>query len=113
MKKTTLFALVVCMIMGLGGCVNREALKQGKKTELLLQDKVMPVRVQTVATDTLVDTLDITGQVTTSDDSIVAAKLGGRVVEVYKKDGDPVRAGELIARQDVTNYRLQVQQALV
>lgn len=105
-------ALVLSAIAVLGGCVNRAALKQGKETEQLLQDKVMPVRVRTVATDTLVDTLDITGEVTTSDDTIVAAKLGGRIVAVYVKDGDPVRAGQLIATQDTTNYRLQVQQAL-
>lgn len=111
MRREMLFAFAALAIFGVGGCVNREALNQNKKTEETLQDKVMPVRVQTVGTDTLVDSLDITGEVVTSDDVVVGAKLGGRIVAMYKKDGDPVRTGEVIASLDTSNYRLQAQQA--
>jgi len=71
----------------------------------------MPVRVQPVSTDSIVDSLEITGDLTTSDDVVVGAKVPGKVVAVFKKDGDPVSVGEVIARQDTVNYQLQTRQA--
>lgn len=99
------------LALGAAGCVNRAAQAQAARTEKIQQDPVMPVRVQPVGTATLVDTLEITGEVTTSDDVAVGAKVPGKIVAVYKKDGDPVAAGEIIARQDTVNYQLQARQA--
>lgn len=99
------------LAFGAAGCVNREAQAQGARTEKIQQDPVMPVRVQPVATDTIVDSLEITGELTTSDDTVIGAKVPGKIVAVYKRDGDPVSAGEVIAKQDTVNYQLQARQA--
>jgi len=105
-----LFVIALALSLGVSGCVNREAQAQGARTEKIQQDPVMPVRVQPVATDTIVDSLEITGELTTSDDVAVGAKVPGKIVAVYKKDGDPVSAGEIIAKQDTVNFQLQARQ---
>jgi RND family efflux transporter MFP subunit len=112
MRRTLLLALAALIVIGAGGCVDRAAQKQNKLTAETLQNPVMPVTVQTAKRMTLTDSLEITGQVVTSDDVAVGAKVGGRVVSVYVKDGDPIRAGGTIAALDATSYRLQVQQAM-
>lgn len=106
-----LITIALVLAFGVTGCVNREAQKQGARTEKIQQDPIIPVRVQPVSTDSIVDSLEITGDLTTSDDVIVGAKVPGKIVAVFKKDGDPVAAGEVIAKQDTINYQLQTRQA--
>ena len=111
MRNWIVIALAVVVASGMTGCVDRNAQKQSARTEKILQDAVMPVQVAPVATDTIVDALEITGDLTTSDDVIVGAKIPGRIVAVYVKDGDPVTVGQVIAKQDTVNYQLQTRQA--
>lgn len=94
-----------------GGCVNRAAQAQAKRTEQILRDPTKPVTVTPVVTRTLSEMLEVTGEVTTSDDTNVGAKNPGRIVAVYVRDGDPVAAGQLIAAQDTTTQSIALQQA--
>lgn len=111
LRKWIYLALAAVMAFGVSGCVDREGLARNKKTEQLVQDPVMPVRTTKAETSAISQTIDITGEVTTSEEVLVGAKLPGKVVAVYVKDGDPVKAGQVIAQQDTTTYQLQVQQA--
>ncbi len=94
------------------GCVNRAAQEQAKKTEEIVTNPKVSVSVGVVATRSVSETQEITGEVTTSADTQIGAKVGGRVVSVYVKDGDAVVAGGLIAELDGANQRIQVQQAM-
>jgi RND family efflux transporter MFP subunit len=97
------------------GCVDRNAQQQAKRTETLVSDQTVPVIVAKVATADLAETLEITGSFTTAEDTSVGAKTGGRLVAVYVKDGDVVKAGQTIALQETTDAatRVRQQQALV
>ena len=59
--------------------------------------------------------MEITGSIVTGDDVQVGAKNAGRLVSVYVKDGDTVKAGQVIAQQETSDWSLRVrqQQALV
>ncbi len=111
MNSRTILVVSLVAIVG-SGCVNRAAQEQAKKTQEIVTDPKKSVSVAKSKTMTLRETLEITGEVTTSNDTQVGAKVSGRVISVYVKDGDTVGAGQLIAELDGVNQRIQVQQAL-
>jgi RND family efflux transporter MFP subunit len=96
----------------MGGCVNRDAQKQAKQTQQILSNPTLPVQTEAVKYQSLAETLDITGDLTTAQDVQVGPKVGGRVVLVMVRDGDAVSAGEVIAEQDSTQQLSNLQQAL-
>ena len=93
------------------GCVNREAQAQNKRTEKIVKDATRPVRVFEVVSRTVSETLEITGQLATSDDVTIGAKGPGRLVSVLVGDGDAVRAGQVLATQDTTDALSRIRQA--
>lgn len=111
MNKIWIFGAAALLTLSVAGCVNREAQKQAARTKTIIEDTTVPVQVQTVATTTVTDDLEITGQVTTSSDVTIGARTAGRVVSVSVRDGDPVRAGQVIAQQETQILFAAVQQA--
>ncbi len=103
---------ILALALVIGGCVDRGAQTRAKKTEEILSNPVVAVRTLPVNVQTLQETIEITGQVTTSTDSQVGAKNSGKIVAVYVKDGDPVSAGQTIAVQDTSSLNAQLNQAL-
>lgn len=99
-------------VLAIAGCVNREAQQQAKRTEEILGDKTPVVVVEPAREQSVVDELVLTGQLTSSDDSEVGARIAGRLVAVYVKDGDPVSAGQVIAQQETGTLQAQLRQAL-
>lgn len=95
----------------IGGCVNREAQKQAQRTQELIKDITQPVRVEPSRAETIKRTVEITGSITTWEDTQVGAKVGGRLVAVYVKDGDRVSAGQTIAQQETSDAMARVRQA--
>lgn len=110
MKRFGLLSLATLALVS-AGCVNRAAQDQAKRTEQIVSDPTVTVSAQPVGLQTLQDTLEITGQVTTAADSQVGAKTSGKIVAVYVKDGDPVTAGQTLAVQDTTSLAAQLNQA--
>jgi RND family efflux transporter MFP subunit len=102
---------IVFLAITLAGCVDRAAQQQAKRTEQLLTETVKPVVAVDVATRTLEEVLTVSGEIQTADDTLVGAKVGGRLVAVYVRDGDPVRPGQVIARQETADSMARLQQA--
>ena len=111
MKRIGLISIATLALV-ITGCVDRAAQDQAKKTGDLLSNPTIAVTAQPVTFQTLQETLEITGQVTTSSDTQVGAKSSGKIIAVYVKDGDPVSAGQTIAVQDTTSLRAELNQAL-
>ncbi|MEQ1821605.1 MAG: efflux RND transporter periplasmic adaptor subunit [Fimbriimonadaceae bacterium] len=108
-QRLLIFGLAAAFAVG--GCVNRDAQKQGQRTQKIVSDPTRVVEVKPATTMTLFETLPITGEVTTSDDVTVAAKIPGRIVSMHVRDGDDVTAGQVIAYLDSTNQMIQIRQA--
>ncbi len=107
------FYLAVCLAVSLSvsGCVDRQAQKQAQETMKEVSNPIQTVGVQPASIQTLTRSLEITGQVTTSADTEVGAKATGRIIGVYVKDGDFVKAGQVVAMQDTTPLQAALNQA--
>ena len=105
-----LILLAVGAVMS-AGCVNRAAQEQAKRTQKIVTDPVTPVNAVPVVAKNLTQTIDISGEAATSDDTTLAAKNEGRLIAVNVKDGDSVYPNELLAQQDISNQEIQLQQA--
>lgn len=103
--------VVLLVVGGLSGCVDRKAQEQAKVTQAILEDQVVSVKTATATSGDLVDALEITGALTNSNDSQVTAQTGGRLVAVYVKDGDSVFAGQVLAKQDSSDANRRYLQA--
>lgn len=107
----TQLAILSVLLLAVAGCVDREAQMKAKQTEALIKDPTTTVSVLSVTPTAIEDTLDITGSIETSDDVSVTGIVGGPLVSVYVKDGDQVSAGQVIARQDASDYQARVDTA--
>lgn len=97
--------------LALVGCVDREAQKQAAKTEEILSEKTVPVTVADATTTTLAETVDVRGDIVSDGDSVVGARVAGRVVAVYVREGDNVSTGQRIASLDKTSLFASLRQA--
>lgn len=112
LNRNAAYAAFLLSALLAGGCVNREAQKQAKETEEIVSDPAVPVQAQPVSVRTIRETIDLTGSVTTGEDVQVGAKISGKLVTVYVKDGDSVSAGQALAVQDTSTLQPQLRQAL-
>jgi RND family efflux transporter MFP subunit len=110
MRTIAIIVTLVALLVG-AGCANREAQRQARQTEQLVSDPTRPVRVVPVVTATLERTEEITGSITAGEDVLIGAKIGGRLVEVLVKDGQSVRAGQVIAQQETEELLTRLRQA--
>jgi HlyD family secretion protein len=101
----------IAVLLTLAGCADREAQQQSRRTQELLSDPTVPVTVQPALTQSIQQNLTITGELTTAEDVAVGAKQAGRITAVYIKDGDTVRANQVIALQDSSDLASRVRQA--
>lgn len=109
LKLIPVLALVA--MLAATGCVDRDAQKQASDTKKLLKDTTRPVDTVEVVRRSVAETVEITGQIATSDDVTVGAPQPGRLVSVYVKDGDSVKAGQVLAAQESSDLVARVRQA--
>ncbi len=95
-----------------GGCVDRKAPAQAAATAKVINDPVAEVVAAPPSTKDLTQTVVVTGDVTTSDDTQVGPKASGKVVSVFVNDGDAVTTGQVVAQLDTSNLNSVLQQAV-
>ena len=103
MKKFVLWIAAGALILGAVGCVDREAQKQSKVTEKVVNNPVKAVSVGTPLIDSVSETVEITGEVTAGEDTTIGSKQTNKVLAVYVK--------ELLATLDDTSVQAQLKQA--
>ncbi|MBS3910596.1 MAG: efflux RND transporter periplasmic adaptor subunit [Hydrogenophaga sp.] len=109
--------LVLAIALGLARALNKraaqrdaanqaaEALQQAPVYELTAQDVVA---VQPL---TLAQTVGISGSLRALQTAVIKARVAGEVQGLQKREGDTVRAGEVVARIDSTEARARLRQA--
>lgn len=100
------------LTLGATGCVDRQAQKESKATESVVNNPIKSVSVQSARIDSISDEVEITGDVTASDDTTIGSKTNNRVVSVFVKDGDVVSKGQLLATLDDSGAQAQLKQAV-
>ncbi|GMW05295.1 MAG: efflux RND transporter periplasmic adaptor subunit [Gammaproteobacteria bacterium] len=76
-----------------------------------LPPEIRPVRTVTIATNTADGTTALTGTVQAENEINQSFRIDGRLIERHVSVGDPVRAGQLIARLDSQNEESSLQSA--
>lgn len=70
-----------------------------------------PVEVVTAVTGTATRWTSVTGSLVSLNDVAVSSKMPGRLAEVLVREGDPVSAGQVLARLDMSDQEAQVRAA--
>ena len=111
MNRLQLLSIILILGIATTGCVNRDAQAEAAKTKEILSDVSVPVGITTLAESTFVEGLDITGALSSSEDVTIGAKMTGRLIAVYVKDGDSVTSGQLLAKQETVEFDARLNQA--
>ena len=71
----------------------------------------VPVEVTTLARGDMSTTLEITGDINALKDATLSSKIPGRVTAVYVREGQPVKAGQVVVVLDQEDARANLQSA--
>ena len=84
-----------------------------KQVESTLINDTIPVKVMPVISEQVSTIIETSGLFTTEDETILSFKTGGIVENIFVKDGDAIKNGQLIATLNMTEIKAQVQQAKI
>jgi RND family efflux transporter MFP subunit len=104
MRRTTLQTLVALLVLGIGvvGCGTEEATKT---------ESPRYVKVTKLGQNTNQNELVFNGHLKEKKEVDVAFKVGGQVYNVLVNEGDYVKKGQVIARIDPRDYKINLQSA--
>ncbi len=96
--------------MGLAGCRGGGGAAAPKATQTAAQNPGTQVMVTPARVGSIQDVADVTGSLNALHDVTVGVKIAGKVVAVYAREGDFVRAGQTVAQQDPADLQAQLDQ---
>lgn len=96
MKRLTVPAILLLIVLVLGGC--------GKKTAPQ-EEALIPVEVTKAQITDLAHTINTSGEIIAGAEAAVAPKVSGRVTAVHVKVGDRVSQGQVLFELDATDAR--------
>lgn len=116
MKRTLKWLSALLAVILLGVVIGRAALNRradpppaaATQQSVLELDEQDIVRVRTRA---LVRSLEVSGSLRAVDSAVVKAKVAAELRDLDVREGDPVRAGQVIGRLDDTEYAARLKQA--
>ena len=117
--KLWLFVLIVAIALGLGvaRALQKRSAKQASAAQAAAQLQQAPVfalatgDVLTARSQTVQQVVPVSGALRALQTAVVKARVPGELQGLTKREGDPVRAGEVLARVDPTEGQARVRQA--
>lgn len=103
MKRVLMLSISLLMIFM--GC------SKGKSEEKVLEKNPIKVKVVEVSKGEFSKFLQYKGTVSSWKTANIAPDASGRIWKIYKKQGDRVQKGDLLAEVDTTTLKLQLKQA--
>lgn len=104
MKTAHYILPIFITLLGMASC-------KSKPEKKATQEEVIPVKVISLQQETQQQEIVVAGQFTTDDETILSFKNGGIVSRIYVKEGDAVKAGQVLATLDKTEISALSQQA--
>ncbi len=99
------------LVLGSGACKRGGEAAEEKSTAKPATAVAKPptlVGISTVSTSKIEDVVLVTGALNTKSDVTVGVKSGGKLLSVFVREGDVVRAGQIVAKQDPTDLQAQL-----
>ena len=96
--KTIPILIAICCLAGLSSCKERTT----SKTQVKI------VKIDTVRTESSQTLLQYPGKVKAAEDVSLAFRVSGTIRKIHVQDGQPVKAGQLLAELDPTDYQIQL-----
>ena len=116
--KWVVAGVVTALLAGgvLRALSSREAAKQALEAQQTTQKQqtfveIAPSDVLQAQTVELTQTLHISGSLKAVNSAFIKAKVAGELLGLTAREGDYVKAGQVIARVDTSEYQTRVQQA--
>jgi membrane fusion protein, multidrug efflux system len=117
--KLWLVLLIVAIALGLGvtRALQKRSAKQASAAEAAAQLQQAPVfalaasDVLTARSQTVQQVVPVSGALRALQTAVIKARVAGELQGVSKREGDAVRAGEVLARVDPTEGQARVRQA--
>ena len=97
--------------MAVTGCGQKQGAAGGAKKGGAGPNGPIPVEVATVQRGTIATTDPVTGSIAALQDVQLSARVSGRVIAVNDREGQVVRAGQVIVQQDSTDLQANVRAA--
>ena len=110
-RKPLLMALAALAVLGGGAFAwssNRPAAQQASAGKAERPLELIAAELHTVKPRRLVDTVRFTGTTQPIDQTIVKARVAGRLAEVLVREGDKVAKGQVLARFEATELQAKV-----
>lgn len=117
--KLWLFVLIVAIALGLGvaRALQKRSAKQASAAQAAAQLQQAPVfalaagDVLTARSQTVQQVVPVSGALRALQTAVIKARVPGELQGLTKREGDVVRAGEVLARVDPTEGQARVRQA--
>ncbi len=89
------------------------ACSKKKVEETNMATDVIPVKVIQINQEAVGQSIHASGVFTTEDETYLGFKIGGIIQNIMVKEGDAIKAGQLLATLNLTEIKSQVQQAQI
>lgn len=103
--KKNIMILCLGMLIIAAGCSSEEETQ-------VLEKKPIEVEIYTVSSGTITQHVQYKGSVSPWRRANIQPDVSGRIEKIYKKPGDLVKKGDLLAELDATTLKLQEKQAM-
>ncbi len=116
-KLTLLVLLVVAIGLGIARAMYKRKAKQEEATQAAAVMQQAPVYtlsprdIVTVGERTLVQAVPVSGDLKALQSTTLKAKVAGEVSQLSKREGDAVKAGDVLGQIDSSDARARVRQA--
>lgn len=112
MKLKTRHIVIGLILLALAAGVMRALSNRRAQQQLAATTNTAQIQIEVAKSDVitlqereLIQTLDISGTVKALNYAVIKAKVAGELKEVLVREGDRVRAGQVLARIDPTEYQ--------
>jgi len=112
MRQATLFVVASIAAAGLLAACSHTSPGAGRGTDKPADDAAIPVTATTVAAQDVPIYINGLGAVLAFNTATILAQASGQLVAVPFKEGDEVKAGDLLAQVDPRTYQATLDQAL-
>lgn len=115
-RRTLWIVLVACLVAASVGAVVMKKRAQAVAEPIAVAPaaavlEFLPTDVLVIAPRDLRQTLPLSGSLRAVNQAAVKAKVAGDVREVLVREGEPVKAGQLLIRMDSSDYQARLEQA--